>query len=711
MMDEINNIQLYQMFRDCKWNQFSKEPDFDKVLQLVSSKLKVKPSEKLAADIRSEYVRYKTLQSKMQSMHSSERKPDGFSCLRRENYVEKPKRPLHEVGDRQQRRRLSTFVQDTTSRAAEENTSPLKLYAYGLKTKYLDNKQVAEVGKQIFEDQKLSVSHVPLQTALAIFESGRMTKRIYIEIRHLFKTAGVDVLPTYGELDKYRKQFRPQVLDLSDGYVGVRFDYAEASKLTATRLFDSINLPLLQHLNEVHITLHDGLDGSGGHSVFNQRGSSETHNIIMYMFRVENLKTSDDTVIYENPSHASSSSCRPIMLLMGKESSQNCRIVAELQKERKGHEFVIHHCDKSIQVKVDATMSMVDGKLHSLLSGCGGAFCCLCTNSQAECNDIERIKAGFLIDRTLDQTLEICEKNLHLSKNRKTGDCNVRKGVTQQPITIEDISNLHPLHNILRCFGWIYKICYHATASHYTWSEAKLSVANHVGTALDILKQAKDQIEQTIKAETSILNEKPDPTRHGGTSTTGNIVKAILNTNYRALLTKGIDDVDLRSKIDEIILNMAVILAVINSSRKVKVCEYREFCLGTSLLIKSIPWIQITPSAHVVLAHSSELIDANSQTGLLNFTESGLEANNKFLRQYRVNFARKTNQFDNLSDCINRLWDKSDPMVMKLREHLHCSHCKASDHTIRSCKELKKAIHECRSHFDDLLAMLTISDI
>ena len=42
-----------QMFRDCKWNQFSKEPDFDKGLQLVSSKLKVKPSEKLAADIRS----------------------------------------------------------------------------------------------------------------------------------------------------------------------------------------------------------------------------------------------------------------------------------------------------------------------------------------------------------------------------------------------------------------------------------------------------------------------------------------------------------------------------------------------------------------------------------------------------------------------------------------------------------------------------------
>ena len=59
-----------------------------------------------------------------------------------------------------------------------------------------------------------------------------------------------------------------------------------------------------------------------------------------------------------------------------------------------------------------------------------------------------------------------------------------------------------------------------------------------------------------------------------------------------------------------------------------------------------------------------------------NFTESGLEANNKFLRQYRINKARKTNQFDNLTDCINRLWDKSDPNAMKAMERLTCKHCK-----------------------------------
>ena len=84
---------------------------------------------------------------------------------------------------------------------------------------------------------------------------------------------------------------------------------------------------------------------------------------------------------------------------------------------------------------------------------------------------------------------------------------------------------------------------------------------------------------------------------------------------------------------------------------------------------------------HIVLAHSPELIEGNDNTGLLNFTECGVEANNKFLRQYRNNHARKTNQFDNLSDCINRLWNKSDPMVLKVRERLQCAHCKEKGHT------------------------------
>ena len=157
-------------------------------------------------------------------------------------------------------------------------------------------------------------------------------------------------------------------------------------------------------------------------------------------------------------------------------------------------------------------MSMVDGKMHSLLTGLCGAFCCLCTSSDDQCNSIDCIKEGFSIDRSLEQTSEICNENLHLPENRKKGDYEVRKGVTQEPITKEDLISLHPLHNLLRCFGWIFRICYHATAGHYSWSEAKLNVSNRVARALEFLKQAKEEIQAKVKEETSITLEKPDLT-------------------------------------------------------------------------------------------------------------------------------------------------------------------------------------------------------
>ena len=144
----------------------------------------------------------------------------------------------------------------------------------------------------------------------------------------------------------------------------------------------------------------------------------------------------------------------------------------------------------------------------------------------------------------------------------------------------------------------------------------------------------------------------------------------MLNTHHRKLLTAGIANSEFKVKVDEIILNMAVILTIINSDMKVNIAEYTEFCRETYLLVRSIDWIEFSPSAHTVLAHSSELIEGNNDRGLLNFSESGLEANNKFLRQYRINLARKTSQFDNLSDCINRLRDKSDPMVLNVRERV-----------------------------------------
>ena len=57
------------------------------------------------------------------------------------------------------------------------------------------------------------------------------------------------------------------------------------------------------------------------------------------------------------------------------------------------------------------------------------------------------------------------------------------------------------------------------------------------------------------------------------------------------------------------------------------------------------------------------------------------------LRRYFINYAREISQFYNISDCKRKLWDKNDPMVLKILDHVACSHCKAKKVTL---KEVKK---------------------
>ena len=105
---------------------------------------------------------------------------------------------------------------------------------------------------------------------------------------------------------------------LEDPYEGVKFDYTEALQKHTTQLLKTIPADRLQHLTEITMNLHDGLDGSGGHSIFNQMGASDTNNIIMYMFRTQNILDNESNEVWNNPLHASSSSCLPVILLLGK---------------------------------------------------------------------------------------------------------------------------------------------------------------------------------------------------------------------------------------------------------------------------------------------------------------------------------------------------------------------------------------------------------
>ena len=121
-MDHLTNIELFEIFKESKKSRFDKEPNFDLVVSSVCLKLNVPSSDKLLSDIKSVFAEYKQQQQQNRSLANSDRNSDETISLLRKNYLKKTKRPLDEVGDRQQCRRLSDYVEATSNKAAEENT-------------------------------------------------------------------------------------------------------------------------------------------------------------------------------------------------------------------------------------------------------------------------------------------------------------------------------------------------------------------------------------------------------------------------------------------------------------------------------------------------------------------------------------------------------------------------------------------------------------
>ena len=60
-----------------------------------------------------------------------------------------------------------------------------------------------------------------MSTALANLIAGKMTKRMYIDIRLLLKNDGNDILPVYDKINVYRKEKRPQPEKMQDPYKGI----------------------------------------------------------------------------------------------------------------------------------------------------------------------------------------------------------------------------------------------------------------------------------------------------------------------------------------------------------------------------------------------------------------------------------------------------------------------------------------------------------
>ncbi|KAI6648997.1 hypothetical protein LOD99_6880 [Oopsacas minuta] len=273
-------------------------------------------------------------------------------------------------------------------------------------------------------------------------------------------------------------------------------------------------------------------------------------------------------------------------------------------------------------VRIKLLRTMFDGKMAGILSGAGGAHCQLCIPTFKQLHDVELIRDGFPINRSITSAKELFQsvnevEFLSLSSND-------RLGLTHQPISDIDIICSSPLHSYLCIFRWFMTVVYHLQSGARKWSPSSLGIKN------------------SMKFVSGLLMEKTgmkidQPSSDGGTTSTGNVARnCFLDKNQFLYWVCSLIPTEYHENIKVIHTNLSVCLRIYNSDREINTERLDILCKDTyEYIVIRFPWANISPTLHKLLAHSSELIrTCNNSHGLKVFSEEAVEVSNKLVRSW-----------------------------------------------------------------------------
>ena len=229
-------------------------------------------------------------------------------------------------------------------------------------------------------------------------------------------------------------------------------------------------------------------------------------NFLLYAFKPLNIRDSCDNLVWSNPTPNSQFQIRPIALLAAKEKRHLMDtyinpFVSELLNG-------VSLSEGQGVVKVKVIRSMFDSKMAGILSGSGGAHCLLCTANFKQLHDIELIRDGFPINRSISAAKEIFAA---VNKEEFLSLASIdRFGITHEPISDINIICASPLHAYTYVFRWFMTLVYHLQSGTRKWSPSSPEIKN------------------SMKFASSLLMEKTgmkidQPSSDGGTTSTGNI--------------------------------------------------------------------------------------------------------------------------------------------------------------------------------------------
>ena len=145
---------------------------------------------------------------------------------------------------------------------------------------------------------------------------------------------------------------------------------------------------------------------------------------------------------------------------LGKETKENAQLLSVLETERK----IIDRDGLRIgetHFQIIPKIHTLDRKAANIFNATGGSYCNLCLWSKEEAKDIDRVKAGMPITRSILHTQEIlqflCDEEGELII--RNNDYSERFGVMGQLINQVDCPDSPVLNTVLRTMNTFAKAC------------------------------------------------------------------------------------------------------------------------------------------------------------------------------------------------------------------------------------------------------------
>ena len=549
-------------------------------------------------------------------------------------------------------------------------------------------KRLLTRAEETFPDdvQEEKVQSMPIDASTALVYNLDISLNQYQELRLILKKYSFD-LPIRNSVDAFKKTLLPPI---TSEEIKAYCDVTAMIKQTVSSLFELNDISPIVSTIPIDVKAKFGLDGSGSHQVRHQnvngeKESEECESSYIGSYWCPLKIRIGDVVVWQNPLPNSIVYARPICIMRAKETRD------VIKEHFKPFMDVLHGLESepvplqlkvpSIPMKIHTEISMIDGKMADILQGDSGAFCHYCTVTREEANNIDRIQAGFRIEKDFETISATWEK----LESGEIGYTNPeRKGQCHEPLLKRSLRFYGNTHQKLRSLDHCLKILYHlASGQTHTWSERDWRVKD----ALDL---EKETVIQTIREKTGLLYDKP--TQGGGNTNTGRLAEKFFKPKRREAICSTILNKKDRKNFSQLLSLYNQIIQVcqhVDSSKLAIVDKVKE--LGTQVMLfeKSLfPWVYIFQTVHSMCGHLYELFELNGGSSIAVYAEQSSEAWNKHIRGYKSGVAAKARQLSvkvNLLDIFNRIMIRTHPLIVSHIRQLSCSRCKKFGHTIRSC--------------------------